>query len=112
MKFAASLTSLEELDKLDAHSSNGEGVLIYKHSTRCFISTMAQRRLAEWDQEKMPIYYLDLLRYREVSNEVAKRYHVIHQSPQLILIKDGKRVADASHEGISADVISSWLNND
>ncbi|KAB2807379.1 bacillithiol system redox-active protein YtxJ [Phaeocystidibacter luteus] len=111
MKGVLPLTSVEELDKLDAHSNEGEGVLIYKHSTRCFISTMAERRLKDWDTGVLPIYYLDLLRYRDVSNEVSRRYGIQHQSPQLLWIKGGKCVEHTSHHGVSSEEIMDWMSH-
>lgn len=111
MNFAANLTSVEQLDQLDARSKEGEGVLIYKHSTRCYISMLAQRRLKHWDQEKAPIYYLDLLKFREVSDEIAKRYKVIHQSPQLLWIVNATCEGHTSHEGVGEEQINSWMSN-
>ncbi|MCU0348937.1 MAG: bacillithiol system redox-active protein YtxJ, partial [Saprospiraceae bacterium] len=67
--------------------------LIFKHSTRCSISFMAKHRLeAQWDFEASQIepYYLDLISYRNISNEIAERFQVHHESPQILLIKDGE----------------------
>ncbi len=55
----------------------------------------------------MLVFYL--LNHRDVSNAIVERFHVVHQSPQLIIIKDGKAVADASHEGINALQLSKFL---
>lgn len=80
--------------------------LIFKHSTSCPISSMARHRLEkQWDfaDDRMEPYYLDLLRYREVSNYIASAFGVRHESPQVLLIRDGECVYDASHLDISVD---------
>jgi len=77
---------------------------IFKHSTRCSVSRMALKQFEnEFDlAEEVDTYFLDLLEYRDVSNEIASRFQVEHQSPQLILIKDGKAIYDVSHSAIDA----------
>lgn len=80
-------------------------VLIFKHSTRCSISSMALNRLErDWkedEMQQMSAYFLDLVRHRDVSNAVADTFDVNHQSPQVLIIKDGKCIYDTSHMGIS-----------
>ena len=74
--------------------------LILKHSTTCPISSLAKYRLEkQWDfaEGSMETYYLDLLRYRDVSNFIAESFGVRHESPQVLVIKDGTCVHDASH---------------
>ena len=96
------LTSLEQLPQLE-EASKTRPVAIFKHSTRCGISRMVLRQFEsgyEIDPAHMDLYFLDLLRYREVSDEVGIRFQVIHQSPQLIVLKNGITVAHASHHGI------------
>jgi bacillithiol system protein YtxJ len=51
-------------------------------------------------QKDFDLYFLDLLSHREVSNEVAYKFQVLHESPQLIIVKNGVTVAHASHGGI------------
>jgi bacillithiol system protein YtxJ len=83
--------------------SKDKPVAILKHSTRCGISAMATNGLKEdWDltQDQVLFYYLDLLVYRDVSNAVAAHLRVPHQSPQLIVLKDGKVAYTASHHMI------------
>ncbi|RYD57409.1 MAG: bacillithiol system redox-active protein YtxJ [Sphingobacteriales bacterium] len=81
--------------------SNDQPVVIFKHSTRCSISAMAKMRL---EREEAPgavkFYYLDLIRYRNISNRVAEIYGVHHESPQVLLIKNGECTYDESHGGI------------
>ena len=76
--------------------------VIFKHSTRCSISAVAKGRL---DRAKVPpgadFYYLDLIAYRNISNKVAQVFGVHHESPQVLVIKEGVCVYDESHMGIS-----------
>lgn len=84
--------------------SNQVPCLIFKHSTRCNISSMAKYRLEEdWEFKVDDIepYYLDLIRYRDISNAIAENFSVVHESPQVLLIKDGECVYDASHLDIT-----------
>lgn len=83
-------------------------VAIFKHSTRCVISRMVLRDFEDTfaiDSSKIKLYYLDLLKYRDISNEIGSEFQVFHQSPQLIVIKNGEVIAHASHNDIKADAI-------
>ena len=88
-------------------------VLIFKHSTRCSISSMAIDRLARsWKEEEMNqhyFYYLDLIAFRSISNQVEDMFQVPHQSPQVLIIKDGRCVYDNSHMGINYSDIRNKL---
>lgn len=94
-------SQLEEIKTL----SEDKPVLIFKHSTRCSISSMSlDRMLRNWkveDEEKLTVFYLDLIAHRGVSDLVASTFGIPHESPQVILIKNGKAVYDNSHYGIS-----------
>jgi len=84
--------------------------LIFKHSTRCSISSMAKSRLErDWNLENVEPWYLDLIAYRSVSNAIASQLGVHHESPQAILLKDGLVVYNASHNSISAFEIANNL---
>ncbi|KFF17120.1 bacillithiol system redox-active protein YtxJ [Flavobacterium hydatis] len=102
------LTSLYQLDEIVTESKDKQ-ILIFKHSTRCSISRMALKQFEkEFDlEDKVKAYFLDLIAYREVSNEIASRFNVVHQSPQLLLIKDGKSIYDVSHSDIDAEALKS-----
>lgn len=105
------LTQPAQLEKI-LEESKEKPVLIYKHSTRCGISSMAMDRLERsWDEEGEGFkpYYLDLIAYRNLSNIVAEMFDVYHQSPQVIVIKNGKAVFDQSHMGISFQSLKSTL---
>ena len=100
------LTDLGQLNEIMS-LSNENPVAIFKHSTRCSVSRMALKQFEnEFDSsDKVTPYFLDLIAYRDVSNEIANRFGVQHQSPQLILIKEGKAIYNASHSDIDANVL-------
>jgi bacillithiol system protein YtxJ len=97
------LTDIAQLLEVTA-ISNEKPVVIFKHSTRCSISRMALKQFErEYDlNDSVDAYFLDLIAHRDISNEIASRYNVYHESPQLILIKNGKAVYDVSHSDIDA----------
>jgi len=97
------LTSLEQLGAIKT-TSKTESVLIFKHSTRCTISSMVIKRfeaLFTEEHQNLKVYYLDLLNYRNISDEVGAAFQVMHQSPQLLVIKNEVSVFNASHYDIS-----------
>lgn len=98
------LTTAAQIDEIKALSAQ-KPVFIFKHSTSCSISSMSlnrlQRNWKEEDVDKMTPYYLDLLAYRALSNQVATDFGVPHESPQVIVIHCGKAVYHESHYGIS-----------
>lgn len=99
-------TQLQSIDQLNEIKNLPGYSIIFKHSIRCSISMMAKRRFElDWDSlpEEIPLYFLDLIQYREISNQIAQLFHVYHESPQLLLIKDGECILDQSHGGISVD---------
>jgi len=96
------LTAISQLEKIK-EVSNTETVLIFKHSTRCLISRMVIKQFEksfDSDLKKTQIYYLDLLNYRDISSKVASEFQVLHQSPQLLVLKNGVVFAHASHYAI------------
>ena len=98
------LTSVNQLKEV-INGSAEKPVLLFKHSTSCSISNMALNSfIRKWTgtQEEIDIYYLDLLGYRDVSNAIAKETGVIHQSPQVIVLKNKVVVYTATHSGIDA----------
>lgn len=97
------LTDLGQLNEIIS-ISNDKPVAIFKHSTRCSVSRMALKQFENefTSSNKVTPYFLDLIAYRDVSNEIASRFGVIHQSPQLILIKEGKAIYTVSHSDIDA----------
>lgn len=104
------LTDLGQLNEI-INESTTTLVVIFKHSTRCSVSRMA---LKQFENEfnltsKVTPYFLDLLEHRDISNEIVIRFGVVHQSPQLILIKDGKAVYNASHSDIAAAELKQFV---
>lgn len=104
------LTSVSQLDEIE-DASNSKLVVLFKHSTRCSISRMALRQFEndfESNNQILP-YYFDLLNHRDISNEIASKFSVVHQSPQLLIISKEKCIYNASHSDIDAEVIKNYL---
>lgn len=94
-------------------ASNQLPVLIFKHSTRCSISSMALSRLERsWGEaasDSLTPYMLDLISYRDLSQKIANDFNVHHESPQVLVVKDGKCIYHASHMEINlADIQDSF----
>ena len=100
------LSQPNQLAQLDEESKN-ERVVIFKHSTRCNISSAALNRIErKWKEEDDALvkpYYLDLLSYRQLSYEIAEKYGVEHQSPQVLIIENGKCIFSTTHFDITYD---------
>ena len=109
------LTDLGQLNEI-VELSDEKPIAIFKHSTRCSVSRMALKQFeAEtlqynvFTDDNVLAYFLDLIEYRDISNEIASRFQVVHQSPQLLLIKNGKSVYDVSHNDIDAGELKTKL---
>jgi bacillithiol system protein YtxJ len=104
------LTNLEQLQSI----GDAEGYsVIFKHSTRCSVSMMAKKRFEhDWDAipEGISVYFLDLISNREVSNTIAQKFSVHHESPQLLLIKNGECIYETSHGEISAEDLAEQIS--
>ena len=107
------LTDAEQLTDI-VRESYEQPVIIFKHSTTCSISAMAkskvERQWADAGLDDAKIYYLDLLRFRPISQEIAQKFSVHHESPQLLLIRNGECSYDASHMGIKLSEVKSALS--
>lgn len=100
------LKSLHQLPEIKELSKQ-KPQLIFKHSTRCSISTVAKNRLEKTAAAAgVDFYYLDLIRFRDISNKIAEDFDVYHESPQVLLIKNGECTYDESHSGITMDEIA------
>jgi bacillithiol system protein YtxJ len=98
------IESEEQLEEL-INSSHDTPAAVFKSSHRCGASAFARQRLeSQWQNGhgEIDFYFLDIIPNREISNEIAARFRVSHQSPQVILIRDGQSVYDASHYRVSA----------
>lgn len=80
--------------------------VIFKHSTRCSISSVVKSRLERSNQpEEMDFHFLDLIKYRQLSNKIAEVFSVYHESPQILVIKNGECIYDESHSSIDMEEI-------
>jgi bacillithiol system protein YtxJ len=106
------LNQLTILDEIKEQSKT-QKVLIFKHSTTCSISAMALSRLerswSDSEMTKLKPYYLDLLKFREISNKIAQEFEIKHESPQVLIIENGVCVYDSSHNAISYQEIKKNL---
>lgn len=105
------LTDTKQLDDIIQESAQTPAI-IFKHSTRCSISRMALKNFEKEysiEENSAKPYYLDLLEHRNISNEIAQIFHVQHQSPQVIIVKDGAAIYNASHSDIDAGIVKSKL---
>ncbi len=104
---------LETMEQLEAMITDSfeKPVLVFKHSTRCSISRMVLRQFENGFPLDVNItpYFLDLLEHRNLSNEIASRLDVQHQSPQVIVIKEGVAVYNASHESIDVEDLKRFV---
>lgn len=100
------LTELKQLDDIITLSAT-KTVLIFKHSTRCGISRSVLNKFEKAfidEKNAFDLYFLDLLKHREISNKIAEIFQVQHQSPQLLILKNGAVVASASHYDIISNI--------
>ena len=101
-----------ELDAL-IQQSNISPCLIYKHSSRCSLSYVARSRLESRakDLTGISLYLIDLIKNRNISNLVAEKLYVHHESPQIILVEKEECILDNSHLGIRVDEILEVLKD-
>jgi bacillithiol system protein YtxJ len=106
-KFNWNLLTDENIFQNLVKLSFSEKVLIFKHSTRCSISTMSKNRLESVGENSKikSCFLLDLLKYREISSKIESNFKVVHESPQILVILNGKCIYNASHNEISWDSI-------
>ena len=108
------LEESNQVEKIIEMSKNPQfrGVFVFKHSTKCSVSYMAHKGLKQSWQFKndMPVFYLDLIKFRSISNQLAEVFNVKHESPQMLMIKDGVCVNNTSHYGVNVDTLANWIN--
>ncbi|SFB85494.1 bacillithiol system protein YtxJ [Algibacter lectus] len=105
------LNAMQQLDLIKEKSST-KTQMIFKHSTRCGISRMVMSQFVDaydFTEKDADLYFLDLLNFREISNEVGYKFQVMHQSPQLLVIKNGVAVAHESHGAINEMDLSKFI---
>ncbi|UKM64391.1 bacillithiol system redox-active protein YtxJ [Flavobacteriaceae bacterium GSB9] len=94
------LTQLEDIQQ----KSTAKTQVIFKHSTRCGISRMVKKQFEgdyKFSENEADLYYLDLISYRDISNDIANKFQVRHESPQLLVIKNGTVTVHDSHGAIN-----------
>lgn len=105
------LTNLDEITDIKTLSIS-ESIFIFKHSTRCGISRMVKKQFEKLllpNKNNIKVYYLDLLKYRNVSDAVSEVFQVRHQSPQLLIIRNEEAVKHVSHHDITTFSINKYL---
>jgi bacillithiol system protein YtxJ len=90
-------------------SSEDQFSLIFKHSTRCGTSMIAKKEFEKHWKTDLPIHLVNVVESREVSNAIESMYQVRHESPQLLIIKNGKCVYHESHHGIDANEAGEFI---
>lgn len=108
------LISIEQLESI-IEESKELPVVIFKHSTSCGISRMVLRefqRNYSSTEDQIKLYYLDILSFIELSNEVSIKFQVFHESPQLLVIKDGNTIHHSSHYRIDARILKKYISID
>ncbi|MFM7645509.1 MAG: bacillithiol system redox-active protein YtxJ [Sphingomonadales bacterium] len=104
-------TPLQSEDQLEEILSAPGPFLLFKHSTRCSISNVALERLNKSTlSERLPAFLLDLLAHREISTAIATRLQIHHESPQVLVVKNGKCHYDESHLSIKADEVEEAID--
>jgi bacillithiol system protein YtxJ len=94
--------------------SNKKPVVIFKHSTRCGISRMVLNQFqnnADFDEDTVLLLYLDLLSHRDISDEISNRFGIMHQSPQMIILKNEDVVHHSSHSAIVPSTVNQILDS-
>jgi bacillithiol system protein YtxJ len=105
------LDDLKVIDEAIALSFE-KPVILFKHSSRCSISRFALKQFENdynFSSEQLEPFFLDLLNHRNISNEIAERFQVEHQSPQLIVVKDGVAVFSSTHSDIEAEILNKFV---
>lgn len=106
--FWKTIKSEEDLEKAIKQSYENR-VAVFKHSTSCFISKTVlknfEKEIENSDEQNVSFYFLDLLAFRPISNKISEDFAIRHESPQLIVIEDGKAINNASHQDISLSQI-------
>ncbi len=107
------LSTEDQIDSIISESHKRPQI-IFKHSTRCSISSRAYQRLDSIGpkvNDKADIYYLDVIASRPISNSVAARFKIPHESPQLLIISDEQVILHKSHGAIQEEVILNAIQN-
>ena len=100
------LNEVSQVDLIKEKSAE-KPQIIFKHSTRCSVSSIAKNRLERsTDLPDADFYFLDLIRYRSISDKISEDFSVYHESPQVLVIRNGECIYDESHSAINMDDIA------
>ena len=106
------IESVEQLEAIDELSKSNP-VLIFKHSTRCGISMGVYADFEETFRDGIPdnmeVFYLDILMHRNISNTIAEIYKVRHESPQVLIIQNGRCIMNKAHFAINFDELKNFI---
>jgi len=106
---------LLSISQIESIAENAEISIIFKHSNRCGISSTALYRIESFKEKYSSLpyvfYFLDLVKHREISNDIAKRFEVEHQSPQILVIENGICIYNVSHLNIKPSELYSFLTD-
>ncbi|AOW19861.1 bacillithiol system redox-active protein YtxJ [Urechidicola croceus] len=103
---------LDDISQLKEIKSNTKTSSIFKHSTRCGISRMVKKQFENGyslNNDEMDMYYLDLLNHRDISNAISDEFNIVHESPQLIIIKNGEAIFNTSHGDINEIELAQYI---
>lgn len=111
----SAFADLRTIDDLNGFLGGPGGAprLLYKHSLTCGTSGWAMeelRDLASTAGQDVRIGIVLVQPGRDVSNEIARRFGVRHESPQILLVHDGKAVWVASHHSVTARAASEAID--
>jgi bacillithiol system protein YtxJ len=100
----------EELEK----ALGAEKAIIFKHSPICGISARAQGEVERFvrENEDVPVYLVDVREQRPLSMQTAEHFGIRHESPQIIVVKNGRPAWDGSHSSITADRLEQIVNDE
>ena len=103
------INNTRELEQYLATADKTQPLIIFKHSTRCSVSRMSKQLFeGEWKNDK-EVYLINVVENRETSNSVASKFGIQHESPQILVIKNGRCIYDASHSLIDANTVSGYM---
>lgn len=104
------LETISDFDNLKMQTEQSSSAfVVFKHSSRCIISKMALRRFESEYTQPSPFFLVDVINNRDVSNYIASELKVQHQSPQVVVLRKGKAIYNASHERIEAKTVATVL---
>jgi len=101
------ITEIESFEEL-ASQSQDVPVVVFKHSTTCSISAAAYIEMSRFDGY---VAVVEVQRARSLSKEIERRTGVVHESPQVLVLRKGKAVWNASHWKVKADEVQRAVKN-